>query len=309
VCDDIVLLRSASLVARIDPWHGSELLELIDVRTGRQLLGHPGFSPIAPVAGELDEETWLRSWRGGWQMLAPNAGNACVVSGSTHGFQGRASNDPWTCVERSTARAVFEWSGHGLRLRRQVRLANASVVIDVHAIATAKQACWICAESIALGVELLDPEVEVELPGGVAYELSEELGPPTPPDNVTGWPVARLLDGSVERCDRYDVSTPHNRFLTVTRMPAGLLIARNLARKVGLEITWSCDVLPHLWVWHEERVSGGPYRFATEMLVFEPASVPHSLGLGTALAHNQAMRLSRGEACTYRIAARVLHDF
>ena len=56
----MIYLASSSVSIRIDPRNGGEVLDLIDVRTGRQLLGRPPFASDEPVSGELDEATWTR---------------------------------------------------------------------------------------------------------------------------------------------------------------------------------------------------------------------------------------------------------
>jgi hypothetical protein len=306
--DRATLLQSESLLVRVDPRHGCEIVEFVDLPSGRQLLGRPGYSPTEPVAGELDEDTWMRSWRGGWHMLGPNAGNACEVGSETHGFQGRASNDPWSCVEASPQKAAFVWHGHGLSIRREFALAGDELAVRVAATAQDERVPLLCVESISFGIELLDPAVDVLLPGGKAYELSEESGPASPPADAAEWPEVRLLDGSLERSDRYDASVTHNRFLTVTDMPSSWFAVYNAAREIGMHVRWDGGWLKHLWIWHEERASSGVWRHMTEMLVFEPACVPHSLGLRRAIEHEQARWLRRGETVGYGMRARVLRS-
>ena len=77
----MIVLRSDELLVRVDPSHGGEILDLVDLRTGRQLLGRPPFGSVPPAVGDLDEETWTASYRGGWQVLFPNAGSPCTVNG------------------------------------------------------------------------------------------------------------------------------------------------------------------------------------------------------------------------------------
>lgn len=46
------MLRSESLVAVVDPAHGAEVVELIDIASGPRMLGTPPFPPAPPVAGD-----------------------------------------------------------------------------------------------------------------------------------------------------------------------------------------------------------------------------------------------------------------
>jgi hypothetical protein len=303
----MLVLRSAELLVRLDPRHGGELLDLVDLETGRQLLGRPPFSSGEPLPGDLDEETWTARYRGGWQLAAPNAGSPCEVDGAQHGFHGRASNDPWAVVSASESSCVLAWSGHGLRIERRLELDRDVLGVSVEVTGVAAEAPLVAVEHIALGPELFDPEVSIELPAGRAYELSEADGPPRPPTDAPAWPDALLLDGSRERCDRWSVATPRSRLLAVAELSEGHAVVRNVATGQGLELVWEADWLRHLWLWHELRSYGGPWRGVAEVLVVEPASVPHSLGLAAAVEQGQARRLERDETVAYRLSARPLH--
>lgn len=304
----LLVLRSERLLAIVDPRHGAEILDLIDVERGRHVLGHPGFSPIDAIAGDLDEEAWIRSYRGGWQMIAPNTGNACTVDGDRHGFQGSSSTGLWRVLETGPSAATFAWSGHGLSVERRVVLVDDRVEIAVTVRAPDRAAPLALVEHVGFGISLLDPEVELELPGGRAFEFSEQAGPPVPPDDAGSWPVARMLDGSERRCDRWSAGTPDFALVAVAHLPEGRAVLRNLERQVGVELTWDAELLPHLWIWHEERATAPLFRQATEMLALEPASTPHSLGLAEAIAHDQAHWVVPGEPREYGIALRVLRQ-
>ena len=237
----MVNLASESVAIRIDPRHGGEVIDLIDLRSGRQLLGRPPFASDEPVSGELDEATWTRSYRGGWQLLVPNAGNPCVVDGVAHGFHGRASTDPWDVVAVGADTAELAWTGHGLRVQRSFSLQGDSVSVRSSVVAEQATALvWV--EHIGLGIELLDPSVEIELPGGLAYEVSEQSGPARPPADAPSWPDARLLDGTLERADRAMLTTPRSRLLIVADVPEGRVVVRNRDRRQGIEITWDAAV-------------------------------------------------------------------
>ena len=168
----MIELTSRELEVRLDPTHGAEILTLTELRSGRQLLGRPPHEPAPPLGGDLDEEGWTARYRGGWQIAAPNAGNACSVAGEHHGFHGRASVDPWEVLEHDNARAVLRWCGHGLELIRSVAVAAATVNMSLSWTATGSRAPLVAVEHLCFGSELLDPESEV-LADALARELSE----------------------------------------------------------------------------------------------------------------------------------------
>lgn len=301
----MIVLRSDDLLVRADPAHGGEILDLVELRTGRQLLGRPPFASTAPVAGDLGEAEWTAAYRGGWQVLLPNAGSACQADGVGHGFHGRASNDPWSVEELKEGAARLGWAGHGLRVERRLELRDGGLAVSVHVTAEAR-APLIAAEHVALGLELLDPEVELKLPGGRAFELDEALGPPEPPADAAAWPEVRLLNGSAERADRWPLAQERSRLYCVADLPRGRAVVRNAGHGHGLELTWETGWLRHVWIWHEVRTYGGPWRGQTELLAVEPSSVPHPLGLAAAVEHGQARWLEPGESCGYELFARPL---
>lgn len=303
----MIYLASGAVALRIDPRHGGEVLDLLDLRTGRQLLGRPPFASDEPRSGELDETTWTRSYRGGWQLLVPNGGNACVVDGVAHGFHGRASTDPWEVVEHAGEAATLAWSGHDLHVERDFVLRDDTVIVR-SAITAERSTALVWVEHVGLGLELLDPAVEIEIPGGIAYEVDEVTGPPEPPVDAAHWPYLRLLDGTLERADRPELRTPRSRLLIVASVQEGRVAVHNRDRGQGVELRWDTGWLPHMWMWHEVRTSGGPWRALAETLILEPASVPHPLGLATARAHGQAHQLEAGGRRITEMTLRPIFD-
>jgi hypothetical protein len=300
-------LASEGVAVRIDPRHGGEVLDLIDLRSGRQLLGRPPFGSDEPVPGELDETTWTRSYRGGWQLLVPNAGNACVVDGVAHGFHGRASTDAWTVEDHDPGSATLCWRGHDLEVKRQFTLSGDAVTVGSEVIASRDtELVWV--EHISLGLELLDPALELELPDCLAYEVSEQTGPTAPPKEAAAWPEVRLLDGTLERADRALLRSPRSRMMIVAGLAEGRISLRNRDRGQGVQISWDLEWLPHAWIWHEIRTTRDMWRGMAEMLAVEPASIPHTLGLETARRAHQAHRLAAGERRHTEITLRPLRE-
>jgi hypothetical protein len=284
----LIRLATPEVSLALDPGHGAEVLELIERRSGAQLLGRPPFRPAAPRGGDLDEETWIASYRGGWQIVAPNAGNPCVVGGHRHGFHGRASVDPWEVLECNATSARLGWRGHGIELSRQIALSGSTVHVDLRWTALKEAAPMVVVEHICLGRALLSPEVEIDLEAR-AFELSEPSGPPRTPDEAPGWPEVLLLDGTIESAGRWPIDRRRARFISLTDFARPSIRVTNPARDLGVTLTWDASRLPGAWVWHESRASGGIWSNAAELLAIEPASVPHSLGLAEAVRHEQAL--------------------
>jgi hypothetical protein len=299
----VLTLRSEAVLARVDPAHGAEILDIVELRSGRQLLGRPPFGSEPPHGGDLDEDTWTAAWRGGWQCCLPNAGNPCTVDGVQHGFHGRGSNDPWEVVEASDSSVVVNWTGHGVEAVRRLDATAEGMRVSTTVEAGDENVPVVALEHLSLGLELIEPDVELSLPAGRVSELDEGLGPAVPPAGAA-WPEIALLDGGRERGDRWRLEQERGRVYVISNVAEGRAVVRNPARGNGVEISWSNDALPHLLAWHEARATGGVWRHATEVLCVEPCSVPHLMGLETALEHGQAPRLAQGETLSWTMTLR-----
>ena len=300
----MIVLRSGGVLARLDPQHGGEILDLVDLETGRQLLGRPPFPSLEPRSGTLDEETWTDRYRGGWQTVTPNAGNACTVAGELHGFHGSASNDPWQVLELQDSAATLRWKGHGLEVTREVSARADVLSVETEWRAVDDRAAFLAVEHLVAGLELISPAATIRLPGGRAFELSETTGPARAPASAPNWPDVLLLDGSTEQADRISLDLAGSRFVAVEALPTGWYEVVNDLTGQGLRVEWDVAALPHLWIWREVRASGGRWRGQAELLGLEPASVPHSLGLERALAERQAIVLAAGERFVSQVSAR-----
>jgi hypothetical protein len=298
----VIVLRSTGVLARLDPLHGGEVLDLVDLATGRQLLGRPPFPSLERLPGPLDEDRWTNGYRGGWQIATPNAGNACSVGDEEHGFHGAASSDPWEVVAVDAAAATLRWRGHGLEITRRYAAEGTALTAETEWLGLRDGATFVAVEHIAFGVELIVPGAMLCVPGGRAYELSETTGPVRGPAEARDWPDVLLLDGSSERGDRLEAKPRNGRFFAVEALPEGWYELVNAHTGQGVRVEWDSAVLPHLWIWRELGASGGRWRRRAEIVGIEPASVPHSLGLARALDEHQAFDLARGE----RLAGRVL---
>ncbi|HYM57721.1 MAG TPA: hypothetical protein VES79_07130, partial [Solirubrobacteraceae bacterium] len=210
----MLILRSDELLVRVDPSHGAEVLDLVELGSGRQLLGRPPFGSEAPAPGDLDEDPWTAAWRGGWQGCLPNAGTACEVDAIRHGFHGRASNDPWVVVEAGERDCGVRWEGHGLAAERRMEVSNA-LTITTEVTALDQGAPLVALEHLSLGLELIEPRVELELPAGPASELDDSLGPATPAEDAPRWPEIALAGGGTERGERWALEEQRGRVYVV----------------------------------------------------------------------------------------------
>jgi hypothetical protein len=294
--DGLVRLASDSVEAVFDPSRGAEIRSIADRRTGHELLFLAPWEPASrdPAAAPLTADAWVSGYRGGWQELFPNAGNACEVDGRTYGFHGPSSVDAWAWDG-----TTFSYEHDGLRLERRPRLDGSTLRLEERLVNNAsgpRPFVWV--HHIAFGRGLLEPAVTIDAPVDVVEVLSEDEGE-----------LAAMTDRAVSWSEWSSLSLaePAGRF-GCARLREGGYIIRNEHRGLAVRVGWDLGVWPYVWYWAEVRATvDAPWAGRAEVLALEPASVPHSLGLAAALEDGKASLLESGESLTAAIEVTVLH--
>jgi hypothetical protein len=301
----MIVLECDGTVAIIDPTHGGEILDLIGSQ-GERPLGRPPFAYSPQESGDLDEPTWTDRYRGGWQLVAPNAGTPSVVDGDRHGFHGGASVAEWSVIAHESHTVTLYVENHGLGFTRRYALEQSRMRIETSVDALVEPRPLVAVEHVVVGVQILDPEVSLDVSPGIAFEIEEPDGSLPLPTEAPAYPEVLMLDGAIERMGSWRLDDVGAQTFAVSEMPEGWAHVRNRATGEGLRLTWDVSVLPHMWVWHENRSSGGPWRHATELLGIEPAMVPHSIGLDGARESGHATIVVPGEPVSWWIEAELI---
>jgi hypothetical protein len=256
-----ITMRDGVISLTIAPDRGGEVRSLR--AAGVELLYRPPWEPAPLPPGPLAAEAWERSWHGGWQLLWPNAGVACVVDGSAHGFHGAGSVAPFTVVQEDERHALLHCDLDGLSCERGYEVDGGRVRATTRVMNCGERTIpLITVEHVVLGGRLAAAGTTVGLDGGWLVEQSWD-GTPHPPGSA--WPSLDREDYSVlpETASRFAVD--HAAY-------------------------------PHLWIW-EER--GGavvpPWNGDGECLAVEPASVPSTDGLAGAIERGEATLLAPGD--------------
>ena len=133
----MLALERDGTVALVDPAHGGEVLDLIWAR--RRAPARPAAVRAARAAGRRarSQDSWEDRYRGGWQLVAPNTGNASRVGETAHGFHGGASVAGWRVGGRAAwARSSSGSSTAGCATTRLLALRDGALRAEttVHAI-------------------------------------------------------------------------------------------------------------------------------------------------------------------------------
>lgn len=274
------VIRSGSFVVELDDRLGGEITRMrFD---GVELLAvYDWTSPVraSQSIGYGDPKLdWLSEYRGGWQLLIPNAGAACVVDDVPLPFHGEWSRTRVTVTERATDRVVMV---AGTRLpvvvEREVRVVRDPARLLVRTSvsnASDRAVRFVWGEHPAFAVDHGDV---IDLPAAAVLDVD---GAP-----VGDWPP--VTDGG--RLDRIDTTVPTESVYFLVGLTAGWAALRR--RDVGIALAWDVADFPAIWLWHEIASAGFPFYGRTSLVAIEPASCWPGDGLAGAVARGQALTL------------------
>lgn len=232
---------------------------------------------------------WLSEYRGGWQLLVPNAGAACVVDGVPLPFHGEWSRTRATVTERASDRVVMS-AGTRLPLvvEREVRVAADPERVLVRTTVSNpsdRLVPFVWGEHPAFAVEHGD---RIELPRGQVLALDGALLGEWPPVSGRG------------RLDGIDTTEPTESVHFVTGLAEGWAGLRR--REVALALAWDVVDFPVVWLWHEIGSPGFPFYGRSSLVAIEPAVCWPGDGLAGAISRGQSLTLAPGRTRSTAVA-------
>ena len=287
----MIRLEHGGITVVLDETLGGEIRQ-IEVDGIGLLASYDWETPVPAAHSRSYGDTkldWLSEYRGGWQLMVPNSGDACVVDGVPLPFHGEWSR---TCVkaERLEPGRVRFRSGVRLPLvvERDVELHDdpqrMSLTTTVTNVADVAQAfVWGEHPAFASG-----PGDRIDLPIGPIADVIDPLDGPT-----TTWPIAPSsgADLSVIPTD-----TPLEDVHFLPNRPAGWCALRR--PHVGVAMSWDVGDFPHMWIWREFASPGFPFYGRASIVALEPASSWPGGGLAQAIRSGQAHWLEPGATRT-----------
>lgn len=286
------VIRSGSFVVELDERLGGEITR---IRHGdRELLAFYDWASPVPASRSLTygdpKLDWLSEYRGGWQLLVPNAGAACVADGVPLPFHGEWSRTHVTVTERAADRIVMV-AGTRLPLvvEREVRVeARPDRLLARTTVSNPSDrvVAFVWGEHPAFAVEDGD---EIDLPPARVLASDGTA--------VGDWPSSR--DGG--RLDRVDATRPTESVHFVVGLVEGWAALRR--RDGGVALAWDVDDLPCVWLWHEIASPGFPFYGRSSLVAIEPASSWPGNGLAGAIGQGQALTLQPGQTRSTTVAA------
>lgn len=304
------MLDNGVLRVTVTPQVGGTIATVAHLASGASVLGSVPWDVTEvpePSGAAADEGAWLSRYGGGWPLMFPNAGDACTVEGTRHGFHGEASVSPWSVTARGP---------HSLTLRRRflsvpVTMAREISLQDdrlqVSETAVADRACAVIwGQHVTFGSDLLAGPVQIRA-GAAGVSACAAYDPPTSPlqPGARGdWP---LLAG---RAGPVDLSHPPEGCAALACLTgfgaAPWVELHRLDGTLAARLEWDAAVWPLAWLWIETGGSeGSPWFGRCRLIGVEPCSTWPATGMANARAAGASlMHLSAGVPVVARISLR-----
>lgn len=289
---DVISLHAGDLNAKVQPARGGTLQHL-QFRQ-QELLAQMPWKP-QPFAEMMDEDAWVRSWSGGWQLLVPNAGSAAQQAEPPQGFHGNASISAWQGEKVDAACCNLHWQAGPISVSRSIRLENNTVGVTT-AIKNNGESPYpfIATEHAIFGEQLLASAGKLHCAAEtkvaeLGYDGSPGLEPAQPWDDAG---LTRVVAG----------------------LPARLFVISKLdARGIGftvgrlsVRLRWDTSVLPFAWLWQEVAATAEePWNRRVRALGIEPSTTDHGLGLDYELKTRRPKEIPAGGTVRWWVSLEV----
>jgi hypothetical protein len=294
-------LASSDLLVTVNPHVGGTITSIVHRKSGLEMLGNVPWPVIdTPVesGAARDESEWLTRYSGGWPLLFPNGGDACVVDGVFHGFHGEASITPWISTFAGDVLVLTRrFDTVPVEMRREITLAGDALILREHLRMLGEQAIEVMwGHHPTLGSDLLAGPVEITT-GARKVTVDATYDPATNPllPGANGtWPMIAGKDGPV------DLSRPDGPLASLVYLhdfDEAWIAVRRLDDAIAIALSWEAERFPCAWLWSElEGNPDAPWDSRTRLIGIEPNTTWPASGLEKAkAAGGTLLRLDPGQ--------------
>lgn len=310
---DDVSLVSSDLEVTVSPDFGGGITSIRIRGTDTEVLWQPMWArpPRLPAIDRpLGIDEWLAHSRGGWQVMIPNAGDACEWRGVQHGFHGESSVARWSAAQPPNGADSLTLSVALASLpldvsRTVVVTGNEVSVTETVMNRSDAQVSFMWLHHPSLGGSILEGATLLDT-NARRVRVDDRLQPvgvPIPVGSVGDWPVVA----------GHDLTKPVDGTLLLSYLSdfdgSPWVSVRRADDSLGIRIDWDGGALPYCWLW--EELGGGtgePWRGRERVIGLEPSSSRPGQGLAVAETTTGETVTLRGRAsvtCTVKL--HVLH--
>jgi len=289
-----ITIASKELRVAINPRVGGTITHIKHVGSELSVLGTVPWDAIdAPIGGfaARDEAHWLTRYSGGWPLLFPNGGNACIVDGMFHGFHGEASIAPWAfSASATTLHLERRFFTVPVEMHREIAVEGEHLIIREELYMQGNRpidVMW--GHHPTFGSDMLTGPVEITT-SAKRVIVDDSYDPETNlliPAAVGDWPVVAGKRGS------FDLSHPSGTMAALAYLhdfDTAWVAMRRLDNAIAAVLSWNAKQFPCAWLWFE---LGGtveaPWRARTRLIGIEPNTTCPASGIAEARVRNGAL--------------------
>jgi hypothetical protein len=277
---ETIWITSSDLAVEVWPGKGADVLSLVDLARGANLLYASPWAGNGSSTqyGDDSEAHWLSRYRGGWQMLLPHAGAPRQVDGVVRAFHGEASLAEWTVTERDESAVTLQVDlvSAPLQVRRRLSVDGRTLLLSVEVennSAVEVEAMWV--EHLNFGQEWLARGGTLTVPSATILTDAEQPGTLVAPDALSTFPLAMTPDGRLVDLSAIPGHLDRRMlFAALTNLDEGWYEITTGNDGSAVRVSWDLAVLPYLWVWQEFRSTETfPWFGRGRVMGLEPANV------------------------------------
>lgn len=277
----VIRLVGEQVAVAVEPERGASITHFGSGPAAKDnLLAHydwktPLPARLGPGYGDTTKD-WLSEYRGGWQLLTPNAGDECVVSDVTHPCHGEVSRAEWVVAEVSDT-SVTMWTGthSALTVTRTIEVIGAGV-----------RATTTLANETGVAVPAILTEHIAFAAGDDAIVRAPALSRwRTEPH---GWGADEPDEGWADTRSRRRVMAGEEGVASLVAGSEGWIEIHRPALNRAARVEWSASDLPFLWHWQQRGSARFPWFGRADIVGLEPSSASRSNGLAEAVARGEA---------------------
>ncbi len=290
----MIELRTDRLLVRVDEERGADIVHVGRDPQHNALFHGDWLAPLRAsrsVTWGDPVNDWMSEYRGDWQELFPNAGDACEVMGTPLPFHGEVSTARWEVVERADDRVVLRTAARlPLVLERTMTIDadHAALRIEERALNESDlRVPFIWGHHPAFAVtesSVLDiPADRIE----ASTAFPDEDGDIEPGSSGT-WPTLPGRDGRPVDLRLPVLPRRVHRLVWLPDMPSAWAAIRDPRSGSGVALAWDQATFPHAWLWQEVLTPGMPWFERSRITAIEPHMSWPSEGLAAAIERGQA---------------------
>jgi galactose mutarotase-like enzyme len=303
-----ITLNGADLQVIVLPDRGAEITSIVDRRTGIDLLFRPPWTGDVDIPADEPRNTrtdWHAHYRGGWNLLLPNAGDEREVDGVLWPFHGEASRVAWSVDASRDAVGTVALDTSltlvPLDLRRTLAIDGSRLTVTTDASNVGREPVEVYwQEHPAYGAPLIGPAARIET--GARTFLADQSAPgdDLTPGSAHPWPTARTRSGDALDLRELPGAGQSRAMLgTLTDFDRPYATIVNPDVDLGMSFEWDPGVHPHAWFWQELAASDAfPWYRRAYVMAIEPSTTIPGSGTVDGHARGVGLTLAPGETRT-----------